>query len=305
MKSSEQFIIKHGLEKTPMVDHLVFAFLKAIGLSPNFSKSIIRLTYDIDLMFRFNRFPPFRSTFKYFYKYPLSVIKDWKNYFKTKLQVINDPYFNFDFLLKKRKNIEQIIYFLVGGSSKYDKPLPRIDENFKKFILRAKNEDISIGIHPSYDTYNNSEIMLKEKEALENLTSENIQKSRQHFLHFSFKHTPDVLETVNIIEDSTIGYSDRIGFRSGTGFPYRLYNFKNEKPWKFIEVPFVCMDLALIREAKYYNKEILDVFNELIHSNENITQLTFNFHNSQFYDASMQGILLIEVYNKILSQHEE
>ena len=50
--------------------------------------------------------------------------------------------------------------------------------------------------------------------------------------------------------DSTLGWAERPGFRSGFSFPYRLYDLGRERAHSLVEVPLVLMDGTL--DAAHY-----------------------------------------------------
>ncbi|MCC6723096.1 MAG: hypothetical protein IT258_01205 [Saprospiraceae bacterium] len=299
MKSNEQFLVKHCLEKTPVVDHLVYCFLVAIGANPVAAPTRFRMSFDIDIMRCFSGRPPIRMTAKYLVSKPSSLPKLWFSYIRTLFAPQNDPYFNFEWLLRKSDKLEQVIYFLVGGSTKFDRPTAKLNNEFKQIVSLAKAMGLRIGLHPSYDCMADDELFHKEKSGLEEILGEKINESRQHFLHFSWKTTPQILEKQGVMEDSSIGFSDRIGFRCGTGFPYQPYSFEREEPWGFMEVPMICMDVALMREAGNNQQRMIEIWDDFLATNKSLTMITFLFHNSRFFDAELEGMDLKYCYEQI------
>lgn len=299
MKPEEQFLVQQSLEKSPVADHLVYCFLLALGLEPLYLPGAHRLTYDLDIMQRFRGLPPFRSTLKYALSRPSSLFLVWQKYVLTKAGLCQDPYQNFDQLWKPLPGVRQLVYFLTGGPTKYDKPFPRLNAAFARVVLLAKERGLDIGIHPSYATWDSLETMRQEKSRLEEIAGCEIGLSRQHYLHFSMEKTPPVLEALGIQEDSSLGFPDRIGFRCGTGFPYRLYSFAEERPWQFLEAPLAAMDLALVREAQQTGFPIRQLWDDFMKTNENLSHVVFNFHNSRFFDATLDGIDLWILFEEI------
>ena len=305
MSSDEQFLVRHNISKTPVVDHLVFCFLQIIGIEPDKSPTRNRISFDIDVWKRFSGKPPIRSTMKYGLFRPNinAFLQVWKSYFKTTFGISKDPYNVFDWMLRPNDQVEQVIYFLMGGRSKFDKPVPVINEGFREVVLLAKQRGLKIGVHPSYQSWDSLEVFRREKEILEKVLGDEITKSRQHFLHFSFKTTPDILEAAAIKEDSTMGYPDRIGFRCGTGFPYYMYNYSEERPYKFKEMPMVVMDVSLMREAGNNDRLVIKILSDFMEANKYLTFITFNFHNSRFFDSALDGVDLEALFNNFQSTY--
>ena len=298
MYSHEQFLVKNGLHHIPVVDHLVFCFLEVLGVQPSSPKTVFRLTSDIDMVRKYLAVPPFRSTYKYVFEKPSrkSLFKLWRSYIKTKMRKQKDPYNNFEWLFSCGKEVEKVVYFLVGGRSKYDKPFAKINKSFVEIVNIAIKKGWEIGIHPSYTTVNDGKLLKKEKELLEEICGIEINQSRQHFLRFSIPETAALMDEMGMKEDSSLGYPDRIGFRCATGFPYHLYNFEEEAPYQFIEVPLVVMDVGLLREGDNNNEKVLRIWEDFLAINSHRTQITFNFHNSIFFDTELDGINMYKFY---------
>ena len=298
MKSTEQFLVKNDLYHLPVIDHLIYAFAKVIGLAVKLQKTVFRITHDIDEVFQDpSLFSTIRRTGGILWRrQKLSAIpKVWSAYFHQR-----NEYNTFDWMLTDQSNIEKCIYFLVGGATKYDTPYPIDTEEMKTIFQLCKKRNYQIGIHPSFDAWRNNELLTSEKEKLEQQINLPIVISRQHFLHFDFKKTPELLIQNNIKEDSSIGYRDLIGFRCGTGFGYRLYNFKEEAPFDFLEVPLIFMDSALFRATNHDIEKVKERWNTFLDKNKFHTKITFNFHNSRFYDAHIHEIPLKKWYQELL-----
>ncbi len=308
MKADAQFLVRHQLEKKAVVDQLVYCFMQVIAKAcqvefnpPGSFSTRYRLSYDVDILEKYARLPPIRSFAKYLWRTPnlSALLKLSSSYIANQFRKANDPYLVFDWMFRPDFKGEQVVYFLVGGASKYDKPFPVINGLYREVLELAIKEGLEIGLHPSYYCVDSLERLVEEKKLLEQLTGSQILKSRQHFLHFAFDTTPEILDKVGIKEDSTLGFSDRIGFRCGTGFTYFLYDFSTEQPHLITETPMVVMDVALMREGNNNPEKIKMILADFLSLNRQLTQITFNFHNSRFFDAELDGVNLRGVFNSI------
>ncbi|MBK8349317.1 MAG: hypothetical protein IPL08_17520 [Saprospiraceae bacterium] len=75
-----------------------------------------------------------------------------------------------------------------------------------------------------------------------------------------------------------------------------MYNFELEKPYNFIEIPLVVMDMAIIHQVGWdadLFKKHLDAF---LLKNNHFTQITFNFHNSTFDPVFVDAVKLKAFY---------
>jgi len=292
MDAEKQILVRYKLQEQPVVDQLVWAFAQAMGLNLKPQATILKMTHDIDAIRKNNSFFGQMRTFAA----ALLKMRDIQRAKRVLEDKSQNPYDTFDWLLLENQNIEKEIYFLVGGTSKYDTPYDLKDPLSQKIIQLAKDRGYRIGIHPSYDTWKDKALMLSEKQKLEQEVDSTIKISRQHYLRFSFKDTSDILDALDIEKDASLGYGDRIGFRSGTGFPYHLYNFKEELPYLFLEEPLVFMESALLDLSGFDANKFEQIWSDFISSNKFNTMITFNFHNSRFYDSALSGIDLKRLY---------
>lgn len=300
MKESDQFLVKYGLEKKPVVDHLVICLLEALGVKLNKQKTTIRITHDIDLITKFKSPLSFLRFNAYYLKNGRgmkAMQKLWGSYFSSVFSGIQ-PYDVFDTMLIEN-SLDREIYFLMGGKTTIDTPLDAESDIFKNAVKLCQERGYKIGIHPSYATWTEGDLLTKEKEILENVIGEEITISRQHYLHFSFDKTISILEDAGIKQDSTIGFNQRIGFRAGTGVGFMLYDHTKDRASQILEKPLVLMDSSLFEESNFEPDMFADISNKFIDDNEFYTELTCNFHNSRFDDANMFGLPQEELYKKL------
>lgn len=134
-------------------------------------------------------------------------------------------------------------YFIV-------KNMHRRDANYRIEEIRSELRHInekghSVGTHGSYTSIIENNDLPSEYEVLRRQIPK-AMGNRQHWLRFD-KHEKlyKNVTTSKSKYDSTIGFSSRVGYRSGLDFAYPPYNFEIEAPHSFIEIPLVVMDTAL------------------------------------------------------------
>ena len=110
---------------------------------------------------------------------------------------------------------------------------PESIEGELKFLSKAGHE---IGLHASFDSWNDSRAMKLEVGRLKRMGL-SVSGARTHYLQFDHSQTPEVIGGAGLRYDSSIGFNLIPGFRAGTCFPYRL-----GPVW---ELPMHLMDTAL------------------------------------------------------------
>ena len=88
-----------------------------------------------------------------------------------------------------------------------------------------------IGLHPSYRTYLSPQQIKREFRILRHEAElagirQEQWGGRQHFLRWKAPDTWQGWEEAGLQYDSTLGYSDRPGFRCGTCYEYPVFNLR-------------------------------------------------------------------------------
>lgn len=295
LASENHYLVKNGIHEIPVVDHLVYYFYKKLGLTPKIITTKFTISHDVDALLKFPSFYKFIRAIANVVFFQQNKIISLFRLLKTGILVIigkeNDPYDTFNWLLdiKSKKITDRFIYFLSGGKTKYENFFKIENPKVKEIIKSALQNEYIIGIHPSYMSLNNQMMMANEKLRLEQVCGYEIIDSRQHFLRYQVPDTGKILESLNISSDSSFGYRNKIGFRCGTGFPYKMYDFDNEKAFQFLEIPLVVMDMALIHQYGR-NVDVLKThLDKFLEQNKYFTHIAFNFHNSTFDPTLMEA----------------
>ena len=102
-----------------------------------------------------------------------------------------------------------------------------------------------LNIHPSYDSFLDSEQIQKEKENLQVITEKIITGSRQHYLRFQLPESYRGLINAGIEDDYSMGFAEHLGFRSGTARAHKWFDLKSNEITELTIHPFVYMDGTL------------------------------------------------------------
>ncbi|RJE71715.1 polysaccharide deacetylase family protein [Reichenbachiella sp. MSK19-1] len=225
-----------------------------------------------------------------------SIIADIRNFNQHRLgSYTNDPFYTFDFLLDEyeKNSLTGTFYFIAGHSAgKMDGVYSVFDKNIHRLIEKIYSRGHEIGLHPSYNSYNNLRVLSTELENLSQAvktvdSSINIKKSRQHFLRQDINETFFLLSEIGIKQDSSLGYADHIGFRSGTSKKYSLFDINKRKELNLIESPLHVMEVTML-DKQYMNMNYETALAKAKSVKEYCEKYngTFSFlwHNNNFYN---------------------
>lgn len=164
-----------------------------------------------------------------------------------------DSYWNYKEIieLEKQYGFSSSFYFFGGGNHFWDATYSIYDKEMTNLLHEIKDSGCEVGLHGSFNSYNNLEILQSEKESLEKIVGK-IHSIRQHFLRFDVKKTYSIYEKLGIKCDVTLGYAQHEGFRAGICLPYQPYSLDDDRPYNMIEIPLTVMD-GTFYEITYKN----------------------------------------------------
>ncbi|HEX2937019.1 MAG TPA: polysaccharide deacetylase family protein [Bacteroidales bacterium] len=285
--ASSSLAYKHGFIEIPVVD--IWAYMIRDVLQkryPSYSfparDFTFRPTIDIDIAYAYKGRSLLRNAgavLKTGFRWGKHVQR-----IKTWMGSSPDPYDTFDLIERWHDEwkLRPVMFFQVGEYGKFDKNLPPHHPLMQKLIHKAA-QYADIGLHPSYPSFLNSEIVKAEKKRLEEVSTGEITKSRQHYLRFSIPDTYRILEQCGISEDYSMGYADAVGFRAGTCTPFMFYDLSQEKETNLKIFPFCIMDGTL---NQYLALDPQKALSKIMEMSERIKQVNGTmitiWHNQSF-----------------------
>ena len=152
-----------------------------------------------------------------------------------------------------------------------------------------------IGVH-GIDAWQDTEKGLREFDRIRQITGTSEMGIRMHWLYFN-DQSPKILEETGFCYDSTLGYNDAVGYRSGTVQVYRPIGVK-----KLLEIPLNMQDTALFFPDRMglNEEDAWQLINELL---ENATRyggvLTINWHDRSLAPERLWGDTYIKLLESI------
>jgi hypothetical protein len=138
-------------------------------------------------------------------------------------RVDRDPSATFDFLMStsERHGLRSTFYFLAGndpGDQDYRYRLS--DPQFAPILREINQRGHEIGLHASYISHGSAERTCGAAALVDACQAAGIDQSewgvRQHYLGFSDPATWQHQQAAGLAHDSTMGFAEQVGFRSGT-----------------------------------------------------------------------------------------
>lgn len=248
------------------------------------------LTHDVDMIIKFKSIkniikPFFRLILKY--KDVKKVFFILTTYFKNKKDYKKDPFWTFDYIMdiEKRYNFKSSFYFMSGGTSKFDNFYNIKDKKVLELMEQIEKDEFEVGYHNSFNSYNDFQMMKKEKYILDEFIKNKPYGCRLHYLRFEVPLTWRHQEKLELLYDATLSYADAEGFRCGTCFPFKPYDLLENRVLDIWEIPLVVMDTSMQDSAyrSYKPKEALEKTEKLIDTvKKHGGVFTMLYHNDSF-----------------------
>jgi len=217
------------------------------------------LTHDVDRVYKTHQY--LRSILNSVKKADLPGLSYHLNNLLFK-HGINDPYWTFEKLctLERSLGVKSTYYFLnetgrlnpfklkswILYTGHYDINMPAII----RIIQELDNMGFEIGVHGSYNSYCNPDLLLAEKRTIESITGKRLTGIRQHYLNYNNSITPQIHYNCGFNYDTSVGFkpAQGIGFRRGTSFPFQVM-LPDMSVAPLVEIPLIIMDTAIGRTA--------------------------------------------------------
>lgn len=268
---------------------------------PGDRKFAVCLTHDVD-----DVYPPLAHTLilsaynlKKLDYYGLKDSLFWRNKGKEK-----SPYWNFKELmaLEEKYGARSSFYFLSDG---HDRERFRYDVgDLSSELGEIVDRGWEVGLHGGYYAYDDLKEIEREKKLLEKALGRTVIGYRNHYLRFKVPDTWEHLAAAGFKYDSTIGYSNMIGFRNGMCHPYKPYDLRTGQEIDILEIPLAIMDCGLFEYAHSYadalvtSRKIIDTVEKL---NGVVTLL---WHNNSMVQSSHRASWG-RLYEKLLEYCKE
>lgn len=157
-----------------------------------------------------------------------------------------DPYWTYPKFaaMERRLGFTATYYFQAGGESGRSR-YRLTDEPIAQFIEQLSDMGFEIGLHGTYDAAFNPGHLLEEKAILARVIKHEPAGHRNHYLRMEYASTFALYEDAGFEHDATLGYADHEGYRNQFSYPYHPFNHAADRPFRFLELPTVIMDVTL------------------------------------------------------------
>jgi hypothetical protein len=210
-----------------------------------------------------------------------------------------DPYNTFDVINSLSKETQTALqyFILIGDYAAYDKNPHYNSLGFRK-LLKGLSNNHSMGLHPSYESFNHLEKIEIEKKRLEDIIEKKVTSARCHFLRVKFPETYRAFIKVGITDDYTMIYASQSGFRTGLCTPYPWFDLEKNEITSLMIHPSTIME-GTLRDYNGYAPEYANsvIDNLLSEVKKQGGEFVSIWHNDSFIPSQKEWI---DLYSNLL-----
>lgn len=206
------------------------------------------------------------------------------NRLRVILGLRKDPYDVFTWLVNVQKQITYPFTVLFElGDQTGDTTNIKYDKSTFRSLIKMVGDYCNVGLLSSVTAANSPITLKKEKGRLESIVNRPLRISQFSNHQFTIPKSYRSLLEEEVVEDCSMGYPDRIGFRAGTCIPFLFYDLDYE-----MQTPLLLLPAALPLEC-VINKKTKTV------DSVQINKLKSSIEN-------VGGMMVISCSNKTLSK---
>lgn len=214
-----------------------------------------------------------------------------------------DPFNVFGEILNllDENNLDAYFFALVADKSKFDNNNLFSSKSYSN-LLKNLSEKHEIGLHSSYNTLNNNNLIKTEKKRLEDIIEKKVKSNRQHFIRFRSPELWNSLEKNGFENDFSVGFYSQWGYRAGTVHTFPAFDLEKNRQLKIDLHPFIFMDGSM---SKVYNNDNQAIVNHYLktiaYHKKELEPIKVIWHNH----AMPRGSEEFDNFEKIIKLHND
>jgi hypothetical protein len=251
---SSSVACKQGFLDRPIVDEyglILREWLKIVrpGWEPKPRSFSVKLSHDID---KVRRLSDWQTAIRAIAG-DLIRRRSPKNALRNALAAVcprRDPYFQGIHQLARISHEAGLgndaFHFMANNGGAYGSDYDIGSRLVRGCISDLAQQGFEIGLHASYEAYNDPERLAKEKAVFDAIIGSAGYGSSQHYLRSRVPDTWRHWEQLGSALTSTMTYPDQEGFRCGTCHPFHPFDLEMNRELKVQELPIIVMDVTLL-----------------------------------------------------------
>jgi hypothetical protein len=239
--------IAEGLHGQPKVHRIAASIAEQLEKHVPIKKQVfsIEYTFDIDHPWRYKHKPIHVTAGSLARKLLRGNLGDFVHHASVLLGK-KDPNDVFDQLFERFPPESTRLFFLIERRHPNDTRHTWRNPALKRLIKQAHARGFGIGIHPSFTTFLQADLIKEETDRLSEIIGQQVIHSRMHFLRYRQPETFRALLRAGIRHDYTTGLYHDAGFPYGMAKPFFWFDLEKNQETTLLLHPTSLMDRTLL-----------------------------------------------------------
>jgi peptidoglycan/xylan/chitin deacetylase (PgdA/CDA1 family) len=164
------------------------------------------------------------------------------------------------------------------------------EPNLQAVIRELDSQGWEVGLHGSYLSFKDLDLLKKEKSDLEDIVGHPVLGVRQHYLNLD-QHTWEYQAGAGFLYDASFGFTDDIGFKENRFHPFNPISNRN-----FYVVPLALMDACVMSKRNPLEEAI----NVIKLAEEKCACLVLCWHQRVFNEKEFPGYM--DMYLRLIEE---
>jgi len=169
-------------------------------------------------------------------------------------------------------------------------------------LIQYHARGYTIGIHPSWQSNDDENLLKEEIEWLEYIADKKILHSRQHYIKLTLPETYRRLINAGIEKDFSMGYGSVNGFRASVASSFFWYDLEKEQQTQLQLFPFCFMDANSFYEQKCTAQQAMTELLNYYNAIKKVNGLMITIWHNHFLGTDAKFAGWREVYEIFLKE---
>jgi len=178
--------------------------------------------------------------------------------------------------LAERHGLTSHFFFMANGTHRDDAAYDVLAPGTRQALATIRDAGHRIGLHTGLDAAVDASLLRREWDLLAHALAATPRGVRTHFLRFEVPWTARLAQEVGARFDSSAGFADRCGFRTGTTRPHVVFDLESRRALDLVEYPIAIMDKAVYNLAPGARRVVVSRVIEAVRRHGGC--LTINWH---------------------------
>ena len=271
--AEKAFSVRNGIIRRPIVNEYAMylrSCLEWLGLilSP-IQGGKVTLSFDIDYIYKWKSLRNLFGAWKRNFPHLQQCWSDTTSYLRSWSNKKDDPYYQIPYLLQSldKKGINAVFFIKAENYQTAEDNADYLpgDTDVQPSLVKILASGYQIGLHPSYRSFEQPELIAQEKKMLELAIHRKITLVRNHFLRIDLPKTYREYLNAGFTTDSSAMYTRYPGFRNGTCSSFTFFDFRKRAETSLKVVPLAAMMYEDLGNEAEHVKEDMVLLSNLVH----------------------------------------